>query len=388
MAKTLKETLLGTLVHGEEIMENIRITRKVSLDKLPLGKAPEMIVPQLHASALSLVVSAIEDTGKNAKVFRLSSETGYLPPFEAGQYVNIFTEIDGVRTSRPYSISSSPRQRAYYEITVARTSGGFVSDYFLDKVRVGDKFSANGPAGVFRFQPVFHKKHSVFLAGGSGITPFMSMLREILEAHLDRQVTMLYGCRSAEAALFHEELEGYAKAFPNFSYHLVVSDAVQGWAGETGFIDGKLISKLISDLNGATYYICGPQIMNDFCKKELEALGIPEKRIRREMFGARRDIEQEDGWPKELTGQEVFKLKVGERTIDAKANESILTALERANVRVNVCCRSGECSLCRVKLVSGRVFLSKGIMLRMADEKFGYIHSCKAYPISDLEIIL
>lgn len=76
MAKTLKETLLGTLVHGEEIMEDIRITRKVSLDKLPLGKAPEIIVPQLHASALSLVVSAIEDTGKNAKVFRLSSETG------------------------------------------------------------------------------------------------------------------------------------------------------------------------------------------------------------------------------------------------------------------------------------------------------------------------
>lgn len=388
MAKTLKETLLGTLVHGEEVMEDIRVTRKVSLDKLPLGKTPERIVSQLHASALSLVVSAIEDTGKNAKVFRLSSETGYLPPFEAGQYINIFTEIDGVRTSRPYSISSSPRQRAYYEITVARTTGGFVSDYFLDKVKVGDTFSANGPAGVFRYQPVFHKKHSVFLAGGSGITPFMSMLREILEAHIDRQVTMLYGCRSAEAALFHEELTAYAKTFPNFSYHLVLSDAVDGWTGETGFIDGKLISKLVSNIDEATYYICGPQIMNDFCKKELEAMGIPEKRIRREMFGARRDVEQEDGWPHELTGQEVFKLKVGERTIDAKANESILTALERANVRVNVCCRSGECSLCRVKLVSGRVFLSKGIMLRMADEKFGYIHSCKAYPISDLEIML
>ncbi|MEG1305461.1 MAG: 2Fe-2S iron-sulfur cluster binding domain-containing protein, partial [Oscillospiraceae bacterium] len=83
---------------------------------------------------------------------------------------------------------------------------------------------------------------------------------------------------------------------------------------------------------------------------------------------------------------EVFKLTVGDRVIDAKSGESVLTALERAGVRVNVCCRSGECSLCRVRLVSGKVFLSKGIMLRMADEKFGYIHSCKAYPISDIEI--
>ncbi len=388
MAKTLKETLLGTLVHGEEVLEDIRVTRKVSPDKLPLGKEPNVRIAQLHAKELSLVVSAIEDTGKNAKVFRLSAKNGYLPPFEAGQYINIFTEIDGVRTSRPYSISSSPRQRAYYEITVARTTGGFVSDYFLDLVKVGDTFAANGPAGVFRYQPVFHKNHSVFLAGGSGITPFMSMLREVLEAHLDRRVTMLYGCRCAESALFHEQLQAYAETFSNFSYHLVVSDATDCWTGETGFIDGKLITKLVPDLNDATYYICGPQVMNDFCKKELEALGIPEKRIRREMFGARRDIDQEDGWPKELSGQEIFRLSVGGRTIDAKANEPILTALERAGVRVDVCCRSGECSLCRVKLVSGRVFLSKGIMLRMADEKFGYIHSCKAYPISDVEIML
>lgn len=386
MAKTIKDTLIGTLVYGKEVLEDIRITRKVSSDKMSLGKESETRIAQLHAKELSLVVSAILDTGKNAKTLRLSSKTGYLPPFEAGQYINIFTEIEGVRTSRPYSISSSPRQRAYYDITVAMAEGGFVSDYLLYKVKVGDEFLANGPAGVFRYHPVFHKKHSVFLAGGSGITPFMSMIREILEAHLDRKVSMLYGCRSEKAALFHEELSAYAKEFPNFSYYLVVSDEREGWTGEKGFIDGKLISKLISDINEATYYICGPQVMNDFCKKELEAMGIPEKCIRREMFGARRDIEQEAGWPKELSGQEVFKLIVGDKVIEAKANESILTSLEHAGVRVNVCCRSGECSLCRVKLVSGRVFLSKGIMLRMADEKFGYIHSCKAYPISDIEI--
>ncbi|MEG2205913.1 MAG: iron-sulfur cluster-binding domain-containing protein [Oscillospiraceae bacterium] len=386
MAKTIKETLLGTIVHGNEIMEEIRVLRQISTDKIKEGNEADLRIAQLHAKDLELVVSAITDTGKNAKILRLSSKNGYLPPFEAGQYVNLFTEIDGVRTSRPYSISSSPRQRAYYEITVAATKDGFVSDYFLNNVKTGDCFLANGPAGVFRFQPVFHSKKSLFLAGGSGITPFMSMLREIIDAGLDRDVVMLYGCRCEDAALYHDELCAYAAANDNFAYHLVVSDDAEDWKGEKGFINEELIKRLVPDFAERTCYICGPQIMNDFCKNELENMGMPIKRIRREMFGSRRDIQNEPGWPKELSGSEVFNIKVGERVIDAKSGESVLCALERAGIRVNVCCRSGECSLCRVKLVSGKVFLSKGIMLRMADEKFGYIHSCKAYPIGDIEI--
>ncbi len=387
MAKNIKETLLGTLVHGEEVLENIRVMRNVSPDKIsaaPVASAAET----LHRKELNLVVNAVIDTGKNAKIIRFVSEDGYLPPFEAGQYINLFTVIDGVRTSRPYSISSSPRQRAYYEITVARIPQGFVSDYFIDRVKVGDRFTANGPAGVFRFQPVFHSRKSLFLAGGSGITPLLSMTREILDAALDRDVVLLYGCRSPEAALYHEELSAYAAQYPNFRYHLVVSDPVEGWTGETGFLNKELIARIVPDFMERTSYICGPQVMNDFCQKELAALGVPEKQVRREMFGARRDIQNEPGWPKELTGSEVFKLKVGDRVIDAKSGESILVALERAGVRVNVCCRSGECSLCRVKLVSGNVFMARGMLRRYADEKYGYIHSCKAYPIGDVEIML
>lgn len=387
MAKNIKETLLGTLVHGEEILENIRVMRSVSADKIScenVAAASE----RLHSKSLSLLVNSISDTGKNAKVIRFVSENGYLPPFEAGQYINIFTEIDGVRTSRPYSISSSPKQRAYYEITVARIKDGFVSDFLLDGVKVGDKFEANGPAGVFRFQPVFHSKKSLFLAGGSGVTPFLSMTREIVDAALDRDVVMLYGCRSSEGALYDEELRAYSDKYPNFKYHLVISEKDDSWNGETGFIDRNLIKRLVPDYAERTCYICGPQVMNDFCKTELQELGLPEKQIRREMFGTRRDIQNEPGWPENLTGDEVFNVKIGERIIAAKSGESLLTALERSGVRMNVCCRSGECSLCRVKLVDGKVFLAKGTLQRYADEKYGYIHSCKAYPISDLEIII
>ena len=95
-----------------------------------------------------------------------------------------------------------------------------------------------------------------------------------------------------------------------------------------------------------------------------------------------------EGCLSDITSDMVFNLKVGAKVIPAKASESILVALERANIRVNVCCRSGECSLCRVKLVKGKAYLANGMLLRLADQKFGYIHSCKSYPISDLEIEL
>ena len=387
MAKNIKETLLSTLVHGEEILENIKVMRNVMPDQIKT-KSVTAASDAIHRPILKLKVNEVIDTNKNAKIIRFVSEDGYLPPFEAGQYINVFTVIDGVRTSRPYSISSSPRQRAYYEITVAKVKEGFVSDYFIYKVKQGDTFEANGPNGVFHYNSVFHGKKSLFLAGGSGITPLLSMTREIIDANLDRDIVMLYGCRNPEVALYHEELSEYAKTHNNFKYYLVISDDIPSWKGEKGFLNQDLIKKLVPDFMERTSYICGPQIMNDFCQTELKEMGVPIKKIRREMFGSRRDIQNEDGWPRELSGNEIFKIKVGDKVIEGKSCESLLTTLERNGIRVNVCCRSGECSLCRVKLVSGNVFLAKGIMRRYADEKFGYIHSCKAYPISDVEIML
>lgn len=373
--KTIKETLIGTMKNGKNILNEIAVSEKVGKDFSLDKNRTQRIVNQLHPAILNLKISEITCATKDAKTIRFVSEDGYLPPFEAGQYINVAVEIDGVRTTRPYSICSSPRQRAYYEITVARIKDGFVSDYFLDKAKVGDTLQANGPAGVFHFNPVFHYKRSVFLAGGSGITPFMSMIREVLEKGLDREIYLLYGARNAEVAIFNEELKEFASKYPNFKYTLVLSDKDAKGGDRQGFVDAKCIKEVVKDLDKTTFYLCGPQVMTDFCVEALQSLNIRHRDIRREMFGTRQDIQNEPGFPQELTGEETFKLKVGDKMIDAKCNESILCALERAGVRVNVCCRSGECSLCRVKLVSGKVFMPRGVLLRHADEMFGYCNT-------------
>jgi glycine betaine catabolism B len=264
-----------------------------------------------------------------------------------------------------------------------------VSDYFFNEAKVGDNFESSAPSGEFHYNPVFHGKNLVFLAGGSGITPFMSMTQEVLNAGLDRNIHLIYGCRTEDTAIFLEELRELSTRHDNFKVTLVVSEPTECYNGETGFITGDCIKRNVKDFDSATFYICGPQVMYDFCKKELQALNVANKRIHQEMFCSRQDIQNEPGWPEEMSGKEEFTISLSDgRTLTGISGESLLTTLERAGVRANVCCRSGECSLCRVKLVSGRVFQPSGVLLRYVDEKCGYVHSCKSYPLSDLEIIL
>lgn len=388
MAKrNIKETLLSTLVHGEETLNNIEVMRKVNRDKIS-SEPTDLSSLRLHPKHLSLIVNEIIDTKKGATILRLISSDGYLPPFQAGQYINVVFDINGARTTRPYSLSSSPKQRSYYEITVAEIKNGYVSDYVLNNIKVGDTLITSGPSGHFVYNKAFHKNKSLFLAGGSSITPFMSMVRDILLSGEDRDVILLYGSRTLNTAIYHEELTKLSEEFLNFKYHLVLSEKDESWNGDFGFLDENIIKKYAPDYLERTAYISGPNVMHHFCKNTLLNMGMKQKDIRDEVFGSSQDITKEDGWPTNVSKDDVFKLKVGDKVIDAKANEPILVALERAGVRVNVCCCSGECSLCRVKLASGKAYLANGMLLRLADQKYGYIHSCKAYPISDLEIEL
>ncbi len=372
-----------------ELMKEIEILKKNGKNYSVDSGRTEKLIDRLHPKRLDLIVSEIIDRTEDSKTFRLVSKNGYLPPFEAGQYINMFAQIHGVRTSRPYSISSSPKQRAYYEITVARIKNGFVSDYFLDKAKVGDNFQSSSPSGEFHYNPVFHGKNLIFLAGGSGITPFISMIKEVLDSGLDRNINLIYGIKNEKSAIFLEELKEFNSRHNNFNLTLVASEPQDDYTGESGFITGDLIKRKVTNINSSSFYICGPQVMYDFCRKELKSLGVKNLKIYQEMFGSRQDIQNEPGWPDDLTGKEEFNICLSDgRSLKGFSGESLLTSLERAGVRVNVCCRSGECSLCRVKLVSGTIFQPRGVLQRYVDEKYGYIHSCKSYPLSDVKIIL
>jgi len=373
----------------ERIREETRICRKYGIDYTVEKGRTMRLVNLLHPQALRLKVGTVIRETKSAATLRMAPVDGYLPPFQAGQYINLFVEIDGVRTSRPYSISSAPHQTGFYDITVRRVENGFVSDYLLDGVGPGDEFESSGPSGNFHYNPLFHEKHMVCLAGGSGVTPFMSMIREVTDRGLDREITLLYGNRREDDIIFHSEMKDRASRFGNFVYRPVISEPSKTCSELTGFINADLIRSVLNDLGSKMFYICGPSQMYEFCIPELEKLGIPKNKVRREMFGQPQDITAEPGWPREVEASTEFKVSVrGGKTLRARAGESLLAALERAGVVVPSLCRCGECSMCRIKLVSGKVFQPRGVLLRQSDREFGYIHSCAAYPLSDLKIML
>jgi len=371
----------------QEIVHEREILRKYGQDFTSYKGTVEKVIAALHPKKLYLAVSEIIGETPSSKTFRMVSRDGYLPPFQAGQYINLFVDCGGIRTSRPYSISSSPTQTGYYDITVRRIDDGFVSNYLLDEMKVGDGFESTSPSGNFHHDPLFHGDDLVFLAGGSGITPFMSMIQEMADRNLSRKICLLYGSRTHDDIIFHERLQEISRRHLNFSYIPVISEPPAEYAGHTGFITSDLIKKVVPDISSKTFYLCGPELMYAFCLQEMEKLGVKKRRTRIEVFGQPRDVTLQPGWPAGIKRDTEFAVKMNGKTIRAKAGESLMASLERHGVVIPAQCRSGECSLCRTRLVAGKVFHPEGVKLRKSDRVFGYIHPCMAYPLEDLELL-
>ena len=361
----------------------------------------ENLCDRIHPGKQTLQVTDIKDLSYDTKLFRLISAKPKKPlaPFRAGQYIGLTVEIDGVRTSRPYSILSSPNQNAYYELGVRKKNGGFVSPYLLDNVKVGDILEATEPMGHLYYNPVFHGKKLVYIAGGCGITPFISMLREISESLLPLNIWLIYGCVSEKDILFREELEDIQARRSNIKLKYVLSEPEPEWKGECGFITKDKILDNIGTIDKKYFYIVGNLPMYQFIQNELKALGVPRHRIIFELYGVPDDITLVMGWPKEIETSKKVNITVDymrqgrkeQKVFEASCIEPLLNSIERTKEFVSLIdsgCRSGACSLCRTKMISGKVFVPPEITIREIDAEYGYIHSCISYPITDLHLDL
>jgi len=388
----------------QDVREHLRISQQRKalrrpgrgVDYAAAGEPVSRIVERLHPKRMRLRVSEIVRETPSARTFRLERIDGPLPPFRAGQYVNVFVDVDGVFTSRPYSIASPPGAERL-ELTVRDKPGGFVAPFLLNQLQVGDELETTGPAGSFYHEPLIDGDDLVFLAGGSGITPFMSILRDTLRRDLPLKMHLLYGSRTPGDVIFGDELAALAAEHANLRYAPVISEPPPGYAGLAGFLDADLIRRQIGDVAGKTFYICGPQVMYDFCLAALTELGAPRHKIRRELYGPPANVTQEPGWPEGLSADTLFEVTVrggaSIRTLTgsvlcAPAGEPLINSLERYGVVLPAVCRAGECSACRTRLLAGRGFMPAHTGLRESDREHGYIHACVAYPLTDLEIRL
>lgn len=368
----------------------------------PVGLDPmNRLAQQLHPDSQHLMVTEIRDETKTTKTFRLmpspDSAVREVAYFRAGQYLSLKVELNGARVTRPYSISSAPFEavgaEGFYEITVRREQDGFLTGHLWRNWQVGTAVRSSGPCGFFYYEPLRDAGKIVGLAGGSGITPFRSLAREIAYGELNAELLLLYGSSDEDDIVFYDEFEELERKSSGKIQvvHVLSCEGVSLEGCEQGFITAETIKKY-ADVSNSTFFVCGPQAMYRFVEDQLAKLNLPGKRIRREVFGEVKDITESPGFPLEVA-DEIFRLhvRIGGANVEipARATETVLVAMERAGLAAPSQCRSGECGFCRSLLVSGDVYVnpdSDG--RRAADRRFGYIHPCASYPVTDLEIVV
>ncbi|TCK99264.1 ferredoxin-NADP reductase [Shimia isoporae] len=353
------------------------------------GDAVKNRINALHPKRLSLTVSDVIAETDTSRTLRLTPDAGNLPPFLAGQYVNVFVNVNGVDTARPFAISSAPQDRSHYDITVRKLPGGFVSPWLVEGLQIGAKISSSGPMGSFFVNPIHHGKDLVFLAGGSGVAPAISMIRDLAARQTGAKFHLIYGSRSPDDIIFETELQELQQANDFLTVTNVISEPQEGFKGRTGFIDAAFMTELCGDMSGKTVYLCGPPAMNEACAAMLRDMGFPDKRLHIEANGPPVDPTSRSGWPVGLSAEHPVTVTVkGHGSFETKAGEPLLNALEKAGYQIENACRSGECSLCRIKVLSGEVFNPSEAKLRQSDRRFGWVHSCVAYATTDVEILI
>ena len=379
---TFKKQVFGFLdmLRFKKLVPNRRAALAAgSPEPLPKSYRVNEQARRLHPGVMEVELTAVRPLCPGMQEFtfrRLDADA--FPFFRAGQYAALQGNAGGSLVSRPYSIVSSPRQALAGELTLGVADAGFFSGWLNREARPGDRFRMTEPSGEFHYETLRDHRQIVCIAGGAGITPFVSMARSMAEGDEPYEMLLFYGARTREQLAYREELDSLKEKGLRVVY--VLSDEeVPGF--EHGFATAKLLEKY-TDIREASFFLCGPQAMYDFLDRELAPYALPRKAVRRDASccGA-------------LPAEEprVFRLTVHIRdrvfSVDAAENETLLASMERAGIPAPSKCRAGGCGYCRSKWLGGEFRIAEGRDgRREADRKFGFVHPCVTYPLSDMEI--
>ncbi len=218
--------------------------------------------------------------------------------FFHGQYMDF--AIPGSDQIRSFSMANTSTRDGLLEFIIKVYPDGLFSQFLDKRLAVGDRLELTGPFGVFTLRD--SDKELVFVGGGAGMAPILSLLRSMADRGIHRKATFFYGARGQRDLCFTQELASIAEKLPNFTYIPALSDEISGaktapdisdispdgrqsatWNGETGLIT-DVVKRLAAGLPGAHAYVCGPPPMVEAAIPLLETLGVPEKRIYYDKF--------------------------------------------------------------------------------------------------------
>ena len=329
-----------------------------------------------------LEVVSIEATAEDAVEVTLRSTEGQPINFHPGQFLTLALEIDGQSVKRPYSICSSPSTPETVSIGVRKLEGGLVSTYLNESLKPGDKIGAYGPSGDYGIQTDAVPEHVVCIAGGSGITPQLSILRHVLENSDSSTATLVFVNRTQESAMFTEQLAALSSEFGDrYKEHHYLSRSKQKLTA------GKL-SKVLKPLyqlnNDAQFFLCGPERLMDMAQQTLDKQGVPTAAIHREAFVP--TASTTDRGASEKTESLTIHSMSGHTTTTVDPGQTLLEAGLEAKTPMPYSCTMGGCGACKVKLVQGDVSMPEPNCLSAAEKESGYILSCIAHACGSVTV--
>lgn len=266
--------------------------------------------------------------------------------FVAGQHVNVGVEVNGRRVTRSYSLSNAPRRDGRLEITIKHVPGGVVSTHLCQHLKVGDVLEI-GPAFGELTLPAKPEGAWLFLAAGSGITPLMSLIRQLANQNMPVNLTLAYWARTRADVCFARELQELAQRYPRFKLHLILTREPHRLADElSGRISSELLTQMVDNLGEQQIYACGP---GGFVESARAVTGAAQL-FKAEAFTPATPIDLHQG-------NETVQLKLNRsgKTLTVPAGLSLLSALEAQGVHPRHGCRMGICHTCVCTKLEGTV---------------------------------
>lgn len=314
--------------------------------------------------------------------------------FRPGQHLTLRADISGEEVRRNYSLCVAPEE-GVLKVTVKRIAGGVFSNWLNDTLRPGDRIDVMEPHGSFTWEfQADAANHYIGFAGGSGITPVMSLLKTALIEEPASRFTLFYGNRDSRSVIFLEELARLKNRFMSrLEVHHFLAEESEDIELFNGMLDrakcDEVLQRLVDPREAAAFFICGPGPMMDAAEEALLAAGVPGERIHIERFTAGRpsaalaaQMERLQSEAEGLTMTVTLDGRTRRVPFSAEAG-NILDSARAAGLPAPFACKAGVCATCRARVLAGTIEMAARYGLTDEEVEAGYVLTCQSVPKSE-----